>query len=425
MRTLINECKVGKHVKIQGWVYKIRRMKTFAFIVVQDRTGYIQVVTENSELIDGLTTMSTLTLEGEVVEGKNDYGNVEVHASSVNIINRAVEELPITMNGKELELSLDTRLTNRVVSLHRHEEKAIFKVQAQIVQSFVRYLSQEGFTQIHTPKLVSEGAEGGSEVFTLDYFGRKAYLAQSPQFYKQMMVASSLERVFEVGHVYRAEEHSSRRHLNEYVSLDIEMGFIESEEDIMKLEENLLRSIFADLEEQCKKSLNIMGVTIPKLSEPFPRMTVKEAIEILKIEYNMNHLENDLDPQGEKAIGEYAREKFASDFIFLTDYPRKKRPMYTMPLGEEGTRSFDLLYKGLEITTGGQRIHDYEMLCKSMRAKGLNPENYESYVNTFKYGVPPHGGLAIGLERLTAQILNIDNVRLTTLFPRDKQRLTP
>jgi len=274
-------------------------------------------------------------------------------------------------------------------------------------------------------KGIIEGAEGGTEVFEVKYFEEKAYLAQSPQFYKQMMVASGFERVFEVGHAYRAEEHNTNRHLNEYISMDLEIGFIEDEFDIMDLEENLLKYIIESLKINSKEYLDLLQVELPTIHNKIPRIKFEEAINILKENYNKNDLKGDLDPETEKLLCKYVKENLNSDFVFLTNYPRKKRPMYTMPLGEEGTHSFDLLFKGIEITTGGQRIHDYKRLLENMKYKGVDPNNYESYLEIFKYGMPRHGGLAIGLERITAKLLGLENVREATLITRDRKRLIP
>ena len=316
-------------------------------------------------------------------------------------------------------------LNNRVLSLRHKKINAIFKVQNLIVNSFREFLNDEGFTEIHTPKIVKEGAEGGTEVFEVKYFENKAYLAQSPQFYKQMMVGAGFERVFEIGHAYRAEEHNTNRHLNEYVSMDLEIGFIENELDIMEIEEKLLKFILESLNNKGKEYLNLLQVELPVINGEIPKIKFKDAINILKENFNKKDLDGDLDPEAEKLLCKYAKEKLNSDFIFLTNYPRKKRPMYTMPYGEEETHSFDLLFKGIEITTGGQRIHDYEMLVENMKYKGLNPNNYESYLELFKYGMPKHGGLAIGLERITAKVLGLENVREATLITRDRKRLVP
>lgn len=240
-----------------------------------------------------------------------------------------------------------------------------------------------------------------------------------------MMVGAGFERVFEVAHVYRAEEHNTSRHLNEYVSMDLEFGFIKDEYDIINLEEELIKFILNSIEEKGMKYLELLNATLPKINGIIPRIELNEAIRILEEKYNKTGLGEDLDPEGEKLICKYAKEELGCDFIFITNYPRKKRPMYAMPLRKEGTRSFDLLFRGVEITTGGERINDYNMLINNIKEKGLNPKNYESYTEVFKYGMPKHGGLAIGLERITAQLLNLSNIREASLIPRDRTRITP
>lgn len=426
-RILISELGnlIGEKVQIKGWVSRVRKLKNITFIIMRDRTGFVQCIAENS-----VTDMSNIKLEsvisiiGEVKESKNILNPYEIGIQEFKIISSVNEELPIEINKETLEVNLDTMLNNRVLSLRNEKISSIFKIQNLIVQGFREFLSKEGFTEIFTPKIVAEGAEGGTDVFELKYFENKAYLAQSPQFYKQMMVGAGFERVFEVAHVYRAEEHNTSRHLNEYISMDCEMGFIEDEEDIMDLEENLIIFIINKIAREGEKYLKILNVDLPKITK-IPRIKFKDVLEILSKEYNKSDLDGDLDPDAEKLICKYSKEKLDSDFIFLTHYPRKKRPMYTMPLGETETHSFDLLFRGVEITTGGQRIHDYNMLIDNIKYKGLTPEVYQNYTSVFKYGMPPHGGLAIGLERITAQLLGLENVREASLFPRDRTRLTP
>ncbi|OJV66883.1 MAG: aspartate--tRNA(Asn) ligase [Clostridiales bacterium 38-18] len=409
-----------------GWVHRIKRLKTVVFIILRDRTGLVQCAFA-PELIEPLelTLETVICLTGKKVKGKNDYADFEIAGERIEVLNPAAGELPVAVNGKEIEVQLETLLKHRVLGLRHPKEQAIFKIQSLIGEGFRKFLSTQGFTEIHSPKLVKEGAEGGANVFKLDYFGETAYLAQSPQFYKQMMVISGMERVFEVGSVFRAEAHSTSRHLNEYVSLDLEMGFIFHEDELMRLETELLRSIMSSLKENGNNELSILEVTLPEVPDEIPHMKLSEAIAILKENYGKTELEGDLDPEGEKLISQYIYETTGSEFVFLTHYPKRKRPMYTMPCGEEETHSFDLLFRGMEITTGGRRIHRLDMLIQSMREKGLDPEQYESYLEAFKYGAPPHGGLAIGLERLTALLLGFSNVRRTSLFPRDGQRLVP
>lgn len=427
-RTMINKLNdyINKEVKIEGWVHRIRCLKTITFLILRDRTGLVQCVIDNNRIeSDAIKLESVVSIIGNVKESNNKLNKFEIEINNLEISNNCKNELPIEINKEELNINLDTMLNNRILSLRHEKINAIFKVQNLVVSGFREYLSKEGFTEIFTPKLVAEGAEGGTEIFEVKYFENKAYLAQSPQFYKQMMVAAGFERVFEVGHVYRAEQHSTNRHLNEYVSMDLELGFINNEEDIMNIEENLLKFIIDKVENEAQKYLQLLNVEFPKIKDTIPRMKFSEALDILSKEYNKTDLEGDLDPEAEKLICKYAKEKLGSDFIFLTHYPRTKRPMYTMPCGEKETHSFDLLFRGIEITTGGQRIHDYEMLINNIKYKGLCPENYESYTEIFKYGVPKHGGLAIGLERIVSKILGLENVREATLITRDRTRLIP
>lgn len=426
-RVLINEVEnyTGQKIIIQGWVHKIRKLSKILFVVIRDRSGIIQCVVEHHIDFSGVKLESVIEVEGVVKEGKNSTGNLELEVISYKILNQVYRELPIEINKKNVEANLDSMLNNRAISLKNIGINSIFKIQAALVESFGKFLNSNGFTQVFTPKIVKEGAEGGTALFQVKYFEKTAYLAQSPQFYKQMLVGAGFERVFEIGSVFRAEEHNTYRHLNEYVSLDLEMGFIKDEQDIMKLEEELLKFMFNDLKINHEKELQILNVELPEIQSSIPQMKLSEAISIIEKRYNKKMLKEDLDPEGEKLIGKYAKEELNSDFIFLTHYPAKKRPMYAMPAEGQLTHSFDLLFKGMEITTGGQRIHEYEMLKNNIIAKGLNPDNYGDYLEVFQFGMPPHGGLAIGLERLTANLVGCDNVREASLFPRDRTRVTP
>jgi nondiscriminating aspartyl-tRNA synthetase len=418
--------EIGNVVCISGWIHRIRILKNVVFIVVRDRTGLVQCVMSPEQFEANHIYLETVVrLFGTCTAAKNTLNPFEVLVESIEILNESEPELPFMVNGETLDVQLDTLLNHRVLSLRNRSEQAIFKVQSTLSEAFGAFLRGNDFLEIHTPKIVKEGAEGGANVFSMDYFGEKAYLAQSPQFYKQMMVISGVERVFEVGPVFRAEPHSTSRHLNEYISMDLEMGFIEDESELMALETNLLKAMIGKVAQECPKELEILKVALPKVPDKIPRMKLSEAIDVLKSLYGKTELEGDLDPEGERLIAQHVYELSGSEFLFLTHYPQYKRPMYTMPSGETETKGFDLLFRGLEITTGGLRIHKLDQLKESMKKKGLDPEAYESYLEAFKYGAPPHGGLAIGLERLTAQLLGYKNIRRTTLFPRDGQRLTP
>lgn len=429
-RTLVKELQghVGEKVKIQGWVHRIRFLGKIAFLLLRDRTGVVQCVIEVKKIdLKGLKVESVVEIIGEVKEAPVKLG-IELLLQELKVISAVQEDLPLEINKENLEASLDIVLNHRALSLRNLKTNAVFKIQAVLAQGFAEFLREDGFTQIYTPKMVAEGTEGGTELFEVQYFEQKAYLAQSPQFYKQMLVGSGYERVFEIGHVYRAEEHNTSRHLNEYVSLDLEMGFIESEAEIMTLETEMLRYIFQKLHRECVEELALLEVRVPEIGETIPQMRLTEALKILQREYGIGEskpMEMDLTPEGERLLCEYVQQKYGSELVFVTHYPRGKRPMYTMPAEEELTHSFDLLFRGLEITTGGQRIHEYKQLKESIQSRGMEVGSFSDYLEVFRFGMPPHGGLAIGLERLTAQLLGLNNVRQSTLFPRDKNRLRP
>jgi len=322
---------------------------------------------------------------------------------------------------------LETLLEHRAVSLRIPDVLDVFRVQDVILAAFRSYLRGQGFTEIASPKLVLVGAEGGSAVFEVNYFGRTAYLAQSPQFYKQLMVGSGLERVFEVGHAYRAEKSETARHLTEYLSLDVEMGFIQSEQDLLRLQVELLRAIFDAVRHNCAHILKQKRATLPEFDE-IPQVSFPQAKRALAEKFEKTDgLEGDLDTEGERLISRWAEEELGSELLFITGYHLDRRPMYTMPDPDNPplTRSFDLLFRGVEITTGGQRIHDYDRLLGSIRSRGLQPRDFEGYLAAFKHGMCPHGGMATGMERLLMQMLRLRNVREASPFPRDRYRLSP
>lgn len=416
--------RLGEEVVIKGWVERIRELSRVDFLLIRDCTGVVQVAAAK-ELRSAvpISTESVVEIRGKVKEEPRAKAGFEVEACEIVVLSYA-EALPFPINGPELNVPLELVLDHRVLSLRHGRINPIFRIQAALVHGFQQFLNREGFVQIFTPKIVASGTEGGTELFTLDYFGEKAYLAQSPQFYKQMMVAAGYERVYEVGQVYRAEKHATSRHLNEYVSLDLELAFIESEHDLMDLQNRLLDFMFSFLEERCSRELEQLGVSLPRVGA-IPRISLAEAVALLERHYGKEGLEGDLDPEGECLLSSYFLEQEGTEFVFVTDYPWAKRPMYTMPKAGGLTRSFDLLFRGLEITTGGQRIHAADLLEQNMRRKGLEPQAFASYLQPFTMGMPPHGGLAMGLERLTAQILGLGNIRQAALFPRDRHRLTP
>ena len=428
MRVYVKDVKDVKDelLTMKGWIHKIYDVGQISFIQLRDKTGIIQLVLDKAQR-EGLRLETSITVKGTKAENHKAPGGIELQVKELTVEGEAVYDvLPFPINQQEVDAHLETQLNYRTISLRNPKVRAPFKVQEEIIEAFRGFFKKNNFSEMHTPKLIASGTEGGSEMFTVNYFDRRAFLAQSPQFYKQMMVGAGFERVFEIGHAYRAELHNTWRHLNEYVSLDVEMGFIESEEDIMDIEEAFIKHLFKHLKETCSNELKLYNI---ELEEPpkIPRIPLIEAQEILFDRFGKKSPVGNIDAEGEVLLSKYIKEVYTSDFVFLTKYPTSKRPVYTMPDDNlEGvTRSFDLIYKGLEITTGGQRIHEYKKLKDNMISFGFKPEDFDFYLDTFKYGMPPHGGFAIGLERITMKILELENIRQATLLPRDLKRITP
>lgn len=421
---------VGREVLIHGSVYKIRRMSGFAFLLLRTRREIVQCI-YTEELcktpLEEVPEEACVIMKARVVGEQRARAGYELHIIEMEILSRPESIPPVIINQKEVHTSLENLLDYRPLTLRNERERAIFKIQAGICKAFREFLDGEGFTEIHTPKIVAAGAEGGANIFQLSYFGKNAYLAQSPQFYKQMMVGV-FERVYEVAPVFRAEKHDTSRHLNEYTSMDLEMGYIRSFEDIMEMETNLLRYILHFLNENFSNELNLLEAQLPEIHSEIPKMKFMEAKDIISKEYHRPITDYlDFEPEEEKLLCAYIKRETGSDFVFVTHYPSEKRPFYTMDCKEnpKETNSFDLLFRGLEITTGGQRIHDYKEQLNKIRARGMREELFESYMMMHKQGMPPHGGLGIGLERLTAMLLGFENVRRAALFPRDINRLEP
>lgn len=419
----------GKEVRINGAVHTIRDMGDVAFVVLRKRGGLVQTVWEKGVTAFDLKTLkeaSTVEVMGTVAKEDRAPNGFEVRLKEITVLSEPVEPMPIPISKWKLNTSLETKLELRAISLRNVRERAKFKIQEGIVRAFRDYLFGQGFTEIHSPKIGARGAEGGANLFRLDYFHKPAVLAQSPQFYKQIMVGV-YDKVFEAAPVFRAEKHNTKRHLNEYTSLDFEMGYIDSFYDIMEMETGFLQYAMALLEKEYARELKILNVTLPKVDK-IPQVRFDEAKRLVSEKYD-RRIKNpyDLEPEEEELIGRYFKEEADADFVFVTHYPSKKRPFYAMddPADDTFTLSFDLLFHGMEITTGGQRIHDYTMLEEKLAKRGMTDEGMESYMLAFKHGMPPHGGLGIGLERLTMKLIGEENVRETTLFPRDLSRLEP
>jgi nondiscriminating aspartyl-tRNA synthetase len=411
---------VGEQVNLLGFLHWKRDLGGIQFALLRDRSGIVQIVVEKG--VDLPLAESSIRVNGKVVENAKAPGGYEVLANGIEVVSAALEPSPIEIPKEEWRVNPETLLEYRYVSLRGEKARAALKVQAALVRGFRNYLDAQGFTEIYTPKIVSAGAEGGSNLFGIDYFEKRAYLAQSPQLYKQIMVGV-YERVYEVAPVFRAEEHATSRHLNEYLSLDVEMGFIQDEFEVIDLEENLLRAMLEEARRATPKQLEMLEVEWPNTQE-MPRLSHAEARRILREELSMP-VGQDFNEEAERALGAYAKEKWGVDFLFVTKYPEVARPFYAYPEGNGATRGFDLLFRGLEITSGGQRVHQYEVLIEQLEKKGNDPANFAGYLEVFKYGMPPHGGFAIGAERLTQKLLGLPNVLYARAFPRDRHRLTP
>lgn len=422
-----------REVKVNGMVHTLRDMGEILFLVLRSSEGLVQCVTDEGkiELADTVRTLkegTAVKVSGMVRKESRAPQGVELQITKILVLSAPDKNamIPLPIAKRKLNTSLETKLNLRPISLRNLRERAIFKLQEGIVRGFRDFLFKQHFTEIHTPKIVAGNAEGGANVFKLEYFGKLAFLAQSPQFYKQTMVGV-YDRVFEVGPVFRAEKHNTVRHLNEYTGLDFEMGYIEDFTEIMEMESAMLSYVVQLLGTEYQKEISLLEITLPD-TEKIPSVRFDEAKRLASEKYG-HTIKNpyDLEPEEEVLIGRYFKEEYGSDFVFVTHYPSKKRPFYAMddPADPKFTLSFDLLFKGMEVTTGGQRIHDYDAIVKKMEKRGMKSADFRDYLMIFKYGMPPHGGLGIGLERLTMQLIGEANVRGAALFARDVTRLTP
>lgn len=420
---------IGRSVRIHGSIYKIRKMSGFAFVLLRTKREIVQCVYSeefSAFPLESLIQESCVALTAEVVPEERARDGYELRLKEAEILSAPEEASPVVISQKRVNASLENLLDYRPVTLRNERERAVFGIQAGLCAGFREYLVREKFTEIHTPKIVAAGAEGGANIFRLDYFGKEAYLAQSPQFYKQMMVGV-FERVFEIAPVFRAERHDTSRHLNEYTSVDFEMGYIRSFEEIMQTETGMIASALAYLKENFGGELELLKVKVPEVKS-IPAIRFAEAKEWIAKAYSRSIRDmEDFEPEEEKLLCELVKKKTGSEFVFVTHYPSRKRPFYAMDDREnpEETSSFDLLFRGLEVTTGGQRIHNFTEQTEKMRKRGMNVQDFESYLMAHRYGLPPHGGLGLGLERFTARLLEMENVRQAALFPRDIRRVIP
>lgn len=427
---LTEKAKPGQKVRVNGAVYTIRHMGTVAFVILRKREGLIQGVYEEGIAqfrLKDVKEAAAVEIEGVLEENQKAPNGIEIRMEKLKVLSEpAADRMPLAVSKWKLKTSLEAKLNYRSISLRNVRERAKFRIQEGLTRAFRDFLYGQGFTEIHTPKIGAKSAEGGANVFKLDYFHRPAILQQSPQFYKQMMVGV-YDRVFETAPVFRAEKHNTKRHLNEYTSLDFEMGYIDGFEEIMAMETGFLQYTMKLLKQDYGTELKLLDVELPQ-TDRIPAVRFDEIKRLVSEKYG-RRIKNpfDLEPEEESLISRYAKEEWDADFVFVTHYPSKKRPFYAMDDPEDTafTLSFDLLFRGMEITTGGQRIHDYRRLLEKMEARGMTGEGMEQYLSAFKHGMPPHGGLGIGLERLTMKLMEEDNVRETTLFPRDLSRLEP
>jgi nondiscriminating aspartyl-tRNA synthetase len=420
----------GEHVEVAGWLHRFRRLSRVSFLILRDAKGLVQVVLDDPALVERLSALpneTVLRVEGEAVAVPQAPGGVEVHHPTAEVVSVPSAPPPFDLYRPTLNVQLPTLLDSAAVALRHPRHRALFHVSAASVAGYRAALRARDFVEIFTPKLVAAATEGGANVFPVDYFGRQAYLAQSPQFYKQIMVGV-FERVFEIGPVFRAEPHDTPRHLNQYASLDFEMGFVKDHTTVMDTLTAVLRTMIEAVREEAAPAVALLGLALPKVPAEVPSMHFAETQRLISEQTGENvEGEPDLAPAHERFLGEWASREHGSDFLYVTGYPAVKRPFYTHP--EPGcpafTNSFDLLFRGLELVTGGQRLHRYEDYAAALAARGLPEEPLAGYLDAFRYGMPPHGGCALGLERWTARLADLPNVRETTLFPRDINRLTP
>lgn len=429
-RTLILDCnnKIGEEVTISGWVQVRRDHGKIGFLDVADRSGIIQVFC-TGDLLGDIRSQDVVRITGKVAERPEKLvnthiptGTIELQASKVEILSKAAE-MPFDMSGKELDLQLPTLLDNRSLTLRHPRIRSIFKVQAALLEGFRQAALELDCTEIVVPTIAVAASEGGSEVFRVDYYGFSAYMTQSPQLYKQMLIPT-FERVFTIAHAYRAEPSVTTRHLSEATQMDCEFGFVDFK-DLMDNLEFVATNTFKYAEEHCADILKDFGFE-PVSYGTIPRLKMREAQQIIFERTGRdNRKEKDLEPEDEREICRWAKEKHGSDFVTITHYPTAKRAFYTMPDPEdpEFSLSYDLLFRGVEILSGSQRVNDYDQLVSIMKERGMNPDDFEMYLQAFKYGMPPEGGFSYGLERLTWLLLGLSNIREASLYPRDMERV--
>jgi aspartyl-tRNA synthetase len=422
----------GEHVTLAGWVHEIRDLGGIMFVLLRDREGIAQITlfkkTTPSELIEAaknLSRESVITVSGEVKPEKKAPGGYEIIPTRINLLNKAASPLPMDTTGK-VSADLDTRLDSRFMDLRRPRVQAIFKIRHHVLQVVREFLSEEGFVEVTTPKVVATATEGGTALFPITYFEREAFLNQSPQLFKQILMSAGFDRVFEIGPIFRAEEHDTRKHLNEATSIDIEASFTDHL-GVMKLLEELIARVYADVETRAEGAFNELNINLSVPEVPFERVKYDEAVEIVSTRGEEIEWGEDLTTAAENILGEVVFESTGSAHYFIVDWPTEIKPFYAMPYEDEPVicKAFDLMHRTMELSSGAQRIHTPELLTERIAQQGLDPEGFEFYLKAFKYGMPPHSGWGLGVERLLMTMLGTENIRETVLFPRDRRRLSP
>jgi nondiscriminating aspartyl-tRNA synthetase len=421
---------IGERVRLAGWLHRLRKLSSVSFLILRDRCGTVQIVLTDPGQIDQLNSLyaeSVLSVEGLAVASEQAPGGVEVHEAQITVLSGSAAPPTFDLFRPALKAQLPTQLDNAALSLRHPRRRALWQIASATMDGFRGTLRDLDFTEIQTPKIVASATESGANVFAIDYFGKAAYLAQSPQFYKQMMVGV-FERVFEVGPVFRAEPHATTRHLTQYTSLDLEFGFVEDHTTVMHMLTAVLRGMVAGVARNAADAVSALGIALPEAPDRIPDIHFADAKGLILHETGEDTREEpDLNPAEEQFLGEWARREHGSDFLFVTGYPMVKRPFYTHPEPARPaySNSFDLLFRGLELVTGGQRLHRYADYIGALGRAGMSMEPFAGYLDAFKHGMPPHGGCAIGLERWVARLTETANIREAALFPRDMQRLTP
>ncbi len=423
----VNPDITGEEVQLMGWVHEIRDLGGIIFVIIRDRDGLIQITAPSKKVdasiledLRALRKESVVAVKGTVQDAGKAPNGVEIIPAEITLLNLANQPLPMDPTEK-VKAEIDTRLNSRFLDLRKANVSSIFKIKANMFKTIRNYFDEEGIIEINTPKLVASATEGGTELFPITYFEKEAFLGQSPQLYKQMMMGAGFDKVFEIGQIFRAEEHDTLRHLNEAVSIDMEASFMD-DVDVMKILDNMITRVLQSTKENCSGELENIGFELDIPEGPFPEVKYDDAVDIINSKGIDMEWGEDLSREAEKALGDTQE-----GFYFLTDWPSAIKPFYVMPNEDrpEISHAFDLMYKNLEISSGATRVHQYDVLVKQMVERDLNPDGFGAYLKAFEYGMPPHAGWGVGADRLAMVLTGVENIRETVLFPRDRHRLTP